>query len=507
MIGIHFRIFKLTCCILFLFANSSFSLVFGQYTCDCPNENAKVYKDKRFNAVPFERLFEYENFLIENDFKSYGEFDFANLFAADLTSSPGGWYDRTSFFQFDAMDFKTPIRFQSSDSLIIFNLTPCKTNDRMYSVPMSVLVKYPIREIDEGFDRTAMSYFNLMFEIISFERYNEIINAFLKSKFEHHPLDSLNLFIAELNDSNGLGLTLIDPDIDGDHYIEYGSNEWYIDEFLNELGTIQENEEFDFFDYLFNKFIHVSTIDTLEATHEELANINLFFEPFLYVKGMSDAGIDVFSLESYLVKHYSASFSVTEMTCTLPSSILHFYDVNRKVPSVDSLSEQKKSEMFICFQNFWSLNLNSNWNDVSNKFQSMQLHLSTIANTNCLVSANGSPGTIYLNRNSSLKKEVERTKLLDKIDMLNSNYLRFIRSEFTGIEVNEVEIRIPQKNKYQLFKATDFWVSNSFVTFSITSPTNESNKMLKQLSQLGFSRVETKDEDGRTKFVILIKID
>jgi hypothetical protein len=477
----------------------------GQELCYCNDTIEKNQNNQTYNYYPLERLFPYEDVINDLDYMIIsGNNFYDNSFARDLTFTVSH-HSNATFYSFETVNFNEPIKITNRDSSFVLNLTPCKENSRLYSIQTSLYMESPTRGRGEGFDSSAYSYFTLFMDVfegvtgsgqyIGFEVYR----SFLHNKYDYHSLDSLNDFIREINKSQNLTLSVVDPEIDGDHYLDYGSNDYYVGELIRE---IEEIEDFDFVDYLFTKFVS-STTDMTKINETVEKKLDDFLSPYLHDKINIPSNFSTISLiNRYLEDRYTVSFSTSKMNYELTPLILRAWDEKNNRPINDSVGNNIAREISMCFNTELHFNLNKT-NDRKYTFQNCQLKPSEIYKTGVTVSIYDVSGEIYLNERVEHSWKWDIMEFFKNDSISSKNYFDYIKTNIPGIDIGAVDISIPFKNKQLKMEASDFWMNNNCVTFKLKMKNRQADKMRPHLLKLGFDDIRTIQTEGYSELVII----
>jgi hypothetical protein len=490
---------------ILLFTLFSHMVLWGQDTCSCKDVVVKNQKNDNYNYNSLERLFPYEDVIKELDYTFVNEGDFYNRSFARKMTTHSSHFNNSTFYSFETVNFNNPFKVINSDSSLLLNLTPCKENDRFYLIKTSLNRQYPIRKRREGFDSTAYSFFTLFTEIIDelsrSEQYIgfEVCRAFLHNKFDYNTLDSLNYFISEINKEMGFSLSLINPEIDGDHYLEYGSNDYYVNEFIKEVEKI---EDFDFGAYLFEKFV-ASTTEPHKINETEEKSLISFLSPYLRGQShLSNDFVNISFLGKYMQDRYKVIFSAEMMNCEISPQVLRAWDLKKNKAIKDTMNNEISAEISMCFQQMLNFNMsNSNYKNYT--FLNSQLNPSEIYNTGVIVTVKGALGRLYLNELIDSSWDWDIMEFFKNDSISHRTYINYIRTNLRGVEINTVDISIPFKKKHINIEARDFWVNNKLVTFRIKVKNEEANKMKSHLLKLGFDGVRIIKSDDSTELIVI----
>ena len=477
----------------------------GQELCNCNDTTERNQKNQMHNYYPLERLFPYEDVINDFDYMFINGSNFYNnSFARDLTFTVSH-HSNATFYSFEVVNFNEPLKITNSDTSFVLNLTPCKEDARLYSVKTALYREFPIGERGEDFDSTAYSYFNLFMDV--FDELSgsgqyigvEVYRSFLHNKFDYNSLDSLNQFIRELNKKEDLTLSVIDPEIDGDHYLEYGSNDYYVGELIRE---IEEIEDFDFIDYLFTKYV-LSTSDKSKMNDTTEKKIDNFLSPYLREKYHIPNNLSTVSLMNrYLEDRYSISFSTNRMNYEFSPLMLRAWDEKKNKAINDTSGNNIAGEISMCFNTELHFNMNKT-NDFKYTFQNCHLNPSEIYETGVTVSINDVAGDIFLNERVDISWKWDIMDFYKNDSISDKNYFDYIKTNITGININAVDISIPFKNKQLKTVASAFWVNNDFVTFKLKMKNREADKMKSHLLKLGFDAIRIIQDKDYSDLVIL----
>jgi hypothetical protein len=491
--------------LLTLFIFIAHFAVWGQDTCGCKEITEKNQNTDTYNYTSLKRLFPYEDVTKELDYLFIGGNDYYNKsFARSMTSNVSH-HSNATFYSFRTVNFNEPLKIMNNDSSLLLNLTPCKENDRLYSIQTTLYREFPTRARGEEFDSTAYSFFRLFVDVLQDITRSgqyvgfEIYRSFLHDKFDYNSLDSLNHFIREINEKQGFTISIIAPEIDGDQDLEYGSNDYYVNELIREIEGI---EDFDFVDYLFTKFV-LSTSGKNKINETEEKKLAEFLSPYLRENSHIPNNFSTISLlNRYLEDRYKISFSTKIMSCEITPQILRAWDEKKNRVLKETTNNAIAVAISMCFQTMLNFNMNS-INGKSYAFQNSQLKPSEIYNTGVIVSASGATGNLYLNEWIDHSWDWDIMEFFKNDSISYRNYYNYIRTNLRGIDINTIDISIPFKKKHIIIEARDFWVNNNLVTFRIKVKNEDANKMRKHILKLGFDGVRIIKTDDSTELVVV----